>query len=117
MPRVYVLFPITNQQFQPEIPNVIDTNTSSTYVFKADVIDEIGITLVKTSSGKVTGWSFVFPLEEFRNPKNEIHVKKLLANDLFGRVISHQMLESVTKLSLTTIKSERTNYTVTIESQ
>ncbi|XP_046447948.1 uncharacterized protein LOC124196775 [Daphnia pulex] len=116
VPRVYVLFPITNQQFQPEIPNAIDTNKMSTYDLKADLIDEVGITLVKTSSGKVTGWSFVFPLEEFRNPKNEIHVKKLLANDLFGRVISHNMLESVTKLSLTN-KLERTNYTVTIESQ
>ena len=113
---MFVLFPSNNQQFQPEISCPIGTDAKPTYDLVADQVNEVGITLVKTSSGKINGWSFIFPLEEFRNPKNKVHVKKVSANEFFGHVIGQQMLEIISKLSLTS-KSERTGYTITIECQ
>ena len=113
---MFVLFHVTNQQFQLEMSNPIGTDGKPNCKLIADKVDEVGITLMKTSSGKITNWSFVFPLGEFSNPKNEVHVKKVMANEYFGRVINHRMLESVSKLSLTN-KSERANYIITLESQ
>ena len=78
--------------------------------------NQVRIALVKTSSDKVTGWTFILPLEDFQHPKFAVPVKPFMGSQLFGRVASHHMMETVTQLSLTK-KTERTGYTITLESQ
>ncbi len=111
-------FSISNAEFQPslvpEVENLVDAQIYSRE--RANQMDEVGLGFFKMSSDKVTGWSFIFPLENFQNRKYVAHVKNVSACALFGRVISHQMLEYVTKLS-STKESERSGYTITLESQ
>ena len=64
----------------------------------------------------MTGWSFVFPQENYRVPKYSMHLKSFPAARLFGRVVHEHMLEGVTKLSSIS-NSERAGYTLTLESR
>jgi cyanophycinase-like exopeptidase len=85
--------------------------------FAANDISDVGIDLVKTSAGKVIGWSFVFILEEseqFQNRKN-LH-ETVSDSELFGRVINQHMLNCVTRLSRVS-RAERDRYFMTLESQ
>lgn len=110
-------FPMSNAQFQPSVPSMkcFDA-TQKSNIGHVLLANQMRIALVKTLSERVTGWSFIFPLEDFQNPKNEIFIKQFTASQLFGRVISHQMMEFVAKLSLAS-KIERTGCTITLESQ
>jgi hypothetical protein len=107
----------------PSVPNK-RKNLFDAKVF-AQQLNEIGILSGNISSDKVTGWSFIFPLENFRNKKFTEQVKKVSKCPLFGRVVScsHQtkspadhQLECVTKLS-STKETERSGYKITLESQ
>ncbi|XP_046640733.1 uncharacterized protein LOC124326122 isoform X4 [Daphnia pulicaria] len=117
---VYVEFPMANAEFQPVVPKMenFDAVTRKPKNVKtfADQLDEVGVTFFKSLFDQVIGWSFIFPLEDFRSPKYEEHVKKVSANDLFGRVTNRFMMETVIKLSSAN-KSERAGYTITVESQ
>ncbi|EFX82240.1 hypothetical protein DAPPUDRAFT_241481 [Daphnia pulex] len=117
---VYVEFPMANAEFQPVVPKMesFDAVTRKPRNVKtfADQLDEVGVTFFKSLFDQVIGWSFIFPLEDFRSPKNEANVKKVSANELFGRVTDRFMMEPVIKLSSAN-KSERAGYTITVESQ
>ncbi len=122
MAGVYVAFPMCSAKFQPAVPSMarldpaktLQQETSSSHVLL--LANQVRIALVKTSSDKVTGWTFIFPLEEFQNPKFDVHVKQFMGSQLFGRIASHRMMEAVTQLSLTK-KTDRTGYMITLESQ
>jgi hypothetical protein len=111
---------MANAEFQPVVPKMenFDAVTRKPKNVKtfADQLDEVGVTFFKSLFDQVIGWSFIFPLEDFRSPKYEEHVKKVSANDLFGRVTNRFMMETVIKLSSAN-KSERAGYTITVESQ
>ena len=113
---VYVKFSMSNAQFQPSVPkgeNLVD----DAKVF-AHQLNEIGILGVKICNFKVTGWSFIFPLENFQYRKYyRGHLGNASVCPLFGRVVScsHQRLEYVRKLS--SWGTERSGYTITLESQ
>ena len=77
--------------------------------------NQVRIALVKTSSDKVTGWTFILPLEDFQHPQFAVPVKQFMGSQLFGRVDSHHMME--TQLINLTKKTDRTGYTITLESQ
>ena len=79
--------------------------------------NQVRIALVKTSSDKVTGWTFILPLEDFQHPKFDVHVKPFMGSQLFGRVDSHHMMETATQLINLTKKTDRTGYMITLESQ
>ena len=100
----------------PSLPNK-RKNLVDAKVF-AQQLNEIGIVGGNISSDKVTGWSFIFPLENFQNKKFTEQVKKVSMCPVVGRVVScsHQKLECVTKLSLTK-ETERSGYKITLESQ
>ena len=89
--------------FQPQIYSMLAVNRN--IAFKADEMDEVGVINIRNTSGKngpsaVVGWSFIFPLEGFRNPVQQVHVAAIRRdNELFGRVVRRQMLEPITKLS------------------
>jgi hypothetical protein len=67
------------------------SNESNSYdplfFYMANDIDEVGITQVQTSYGKVIGWSFVFVLKEYENLKKNLH-EKVSDNELLGRFFS-----------------------------
>ncbi len=127
---MFVVFAMAHAQFQPiiaSLPAMVDGNgphhTSSNQgnvgAARADEVDEVGVLQIKNSPGKkpvVIGWNFIFPLEGFRNPKFELSVKTKLANTLFGRVVHHQMLGTVGRLS-TIPNAERKNLTLTLEAR
>ena len=79
--------------------------------------NQVRIALVKTSSDKVTGWTFILPLEDFQHPQFAVPVKQFMGSQLFGRVDSQHMMETATQLINLTKKTDRTGYTITLESQ
>lgn len=111
---------MANAEFQPMVPEMesFDAVTRKPKNVKtlADQLEEVGVTLVKSLSDQVIGWSLIFPLEDFRSPKYKEHVKKVSAYELFGRVTDRYMMKPVIKLSSAN-KSERAGYTITVESQ
>ena len=125
MVGVYVKFPMRNAQFQPSLDpqekNFVDATqqkSNNGRVVFANQMAEVGLLFEneQVSSDSVTGWSFIFPLENFQNQKYAAHVKEVSECVLFGRVISRQMMEIVTKLS-STKGTERSGFTITLESQ
>jgi hypothetical protein len=111
---------MANAEFQPVVPKMesfdaVPRKPKNVKTF-SDQLDEVGVTLVKSLSDQVIGWSLIFPLEDYRSPKYEAHVKKVSANELFGRVTDRYMMKPVIKLSSAN-KSERAGYTITVESQ
>lgn len=120
VPGVYVLFNMANPQFQPVEPEMIANFPhlqESAVDETARRFTDVGVNTVNMTVDKlvVTGWNFVFLLENYAVPKYAMHLKSLRARR-FGRVVHHQMLDEVNKLSLTN-KSERTGYTLTLESR
>ncbi|XP_046640762.1 uncharacterized protein LOC124326142 isoform X2 [Daphnia pulicaria] len=123
MSGVYVQFSMIHPQFQPEIPSMIghgskwDRSYDSFFNLTANEVDDVGITLVKSSAtGKITGWNFVFvlvPNEDFH--RHDLH-ETVTSNEFFGRVMDHKMLEHMVNLS-TASKYEREKYIMTLESQ
>lgn len=111
---------MVNAEFQPVVPKMESLEAvprkPKNVKTLADQLDEVGVNFIKSLTDQVIGWSLVFPLEDFRSPKYEAHVKKVSANDLFGRVTNRFMMELVIKLSSAN-KSERAGYTITVESQ
>jgi hypothetical protein len=61
----------------------------------------------------IKGWNFLLPLETFRTPQNEVAHSKMDYVPL-GRVIS--LSDAFIQLASAN-KFERTNYTITLESQ
>ena len=72
---------MANPQFKPNVTGMLDDNQNAVLA-KADQEDEVGLMKIKNSSGKtpvaVVGWSFVFPLKDFRKPAHNIHVKQAI---------------------------------------
>jgi hypothetical protein len=61
---------------------------------KAEQVDEVGVTnLIKDGKNAITGWSFIFPLEPFRDPKYEVQAKNVFSNELFGRIVHRSALK------------------------
>ena len=114
---MFISFPMAHPQFQPSGPNILVGNQNN--AAKADEVNEVGMFAIKKSPGKnpavLISWNFIFPLEDFQNPKYKLQVEKKKANELFGHVVLRQMLESVTKLS-TLPTAERANLMLTLES-
>ena len=110
---------MANPQFKPNVTGMLDDNQNAVLA-KADQEDEVGLMKIKNSSGitpvAVVGWSFIFPLKDFRKPEHNIHVKQAIDNELFGRVVYCQMLEPMTKLSAVPI-ANRKNLKITLESR
>jgi hypothetical protein len=102
-------------QFQPAVPSMINRRYNTVI---ANEENEIGLTLVTNSSGKVTGWSFFFLLEDSDNynfPANP--PEWILDNEHFGDVNNHhQTLNALKQLSRVN-KSERAEYNFTLESE
>lgn len=100
-------------QFQPPVPSKRRYGP-----LIADNVNEIGLTLVKKSSGVVTGWSFFFLLEDsdkFNYPTNL--PKSILDSEYFGTVDKHsRTLNSLSQLS-TVNKAESAEYNFTLESE
>ena len=120
MPNVYALVPMANPQFKPNVTGMLAANQNVVFA-RAGQEDEVGLMKIKNSSGKKTpvaviGWSFIFPLKDFGKPAHKKHVKQAIANELFGRVVNHQMMEPVTKLSAVP-NAERKNLKITLESR
>ncbi|EFX82383.1 hypothetical protein DAPPUDRAFT_302626 [Daphnia pulex] len=109
--EVCVALPMVHPQpqFQSAVPNIPQSNS----IQKASKIGEVGIIFSKNT---VSEWSFILPLKEFLNPKQAVHVKSESNNQLFGRVVNLQMIESVIQLSKSK-KTDRACYTLTLESQ
>jgi hypothetical protein len=114
---------MTHPQFQPEVPSMIghcsneDGSYDPLFNYTAEDIHDVGVTLVQTSAGKVIGWSFIFVLEEYEHfIKRDNLNENVLDNVLFGRVVHNNMLEAMTQLSKSK-KSERIEYSMTLESQ
>ncbi len=125
MVGVYVKFPMSNAQFQPSLDpqekNFVDATqqkSNNGRVVFANQMEEVGLLFEneQVSSHSFTGWSFIFPLENFQNQKNVAHVRDVSECVLFGRVISRPKMRTVTKLS-STKESQRSGYTITLESQ
>lgn len=103
-----------NPLFQPAFPSTI--NYRSDY-YKACDYGEVGITLVKSSNCKVTGWSFVLVLEENATIENRKNLPEWVSNNEFiGHIVYNRMLFAVTELNKVS-KSERTSLTFTLESR
>jgi len=112
-------------EFQPEVPSMTGhcSNEISSYDplfnYVAYDIHDVGVTLVRTSAGKVIGWSFIFVLEDYEhfNERDNLH-ENVVDNVLFGRVLNNNMhsLEAITELSKSK-KSERMEFSMTLESQ
>ncbi len=104
-----------NEQFQP-----VTTDINNFSVFNANHYGYVGITSINVSStwnNQVTGWSFVFILEDNETfverenlPENVSH------SELFGAVIDYQMLQPMIQLSRVS-RAERPSYTFTLESR
>ncbi|XP_046448107.1 uncharacterized protein LOC124196896 isoform X2 [Daphnia pulex] len=123
MSGVFVLFSMNHSKFKPAVPSMIGHDSGENrsydqlYDFAAIDINDVGIDLVKTSAGKVIGWSFVFILEDsehFQNRKN-LH-GSVSDSELFGRVINHHSLDCMNQLSRVS-RAERDHYFLTLESQ
>lgn len=123
MSGVFVLFSMFHSKFKPAVPSLIGHDSGENrsydqlYDFAAIDINDVGIDLVKTSAGKVIGWSFVFILEDnehFQNRKN-LH-ETVSDSELFGRVINHHSLDCMIQLSRVS-RAERDHYFLTLESQ
>ncbi|XP_046640768.1 uncharacterized protein LOC124326148 [Daphnia pulicaria] len=111
----FVLLSVHHPQFQPAVPSMINRRYNTVI---ANEENEIGLTLVTNSSGKVTGWSFFFLLEDSDNynfPANP--PEWILDNEHFGDVNNHhQTLNALKQLSRVN-KSERAEYNFTLESE
>jgi hypothetical protein len=116
---------MSNAQFQPSLDpqekNFVDATqqkSNNGRVVFANQMEEVGLLFEneQVSSPSFTGWSFIFPLENFQNQKNVAHVRDVSECVLFGRVISRPKMRTVTKLS-STKESQRSGYTITLESQ
>ncbi|XP_046448004.1 uncharacterized protein LOC124196812 [Daphnia pulex] len=109
----FVLLSMHHPQFQPPVPSKRRYGP-----LIADNVNEIGLTLVKKSSGVVTGWSFFFLLEDsdkFNYPTNL--PKSILDSEYFGTVDKHsRTLNSLSQLS-TVNKAESAEYNFTLESE
>ena len=104
-----------DQQFQP-----VTTDINNFSIEEANDYGEVGITSINVSpnwNNQVTGWSFVFILED-----NETFVERenlpenVSTSELFGTVINHQMLQPMIQLSRVS-RAERPSYTFTLESK
>lgn len=108
---------MAHPQFQPILPSMIakfPLPMSNNEIAKR--VSDVGVNTVTTCGNVITGWSFVFPQENYSVPKYAMHLKSFPASRLFGRVIREQMLEGVNKLSSIS-NSERAGYTLTLESR
>jgi hypothetical protein len=99
-------------QFQSAVPNIPQSNG----IQKASKLGDVGIIFNKINKNTVSEWSFILPLKDFLKPNQAVHVKSESNNQLFGRVVNLQMMESVIQLSKSK-KTDRSCYTLTLESQ
>ena len=114
MAGIFVSFPMNNPQFVPGVPSAFE-QMGSGITSAAMNIDEVGITVVKSLiDDTITGWSFVFVLEDFQRHENLLG--SVMNNQFFGRVICHHAMASLIKMSLFG-KSDSSNFLATIESQ
>lgn len=115
------MLPMAHSKFKPAVPAMLPavrSFTSSHPYMKACHVDEVGVNQVTTSAcgTMVSGWSFIFPLQNFTVPKYAMHVKNLPPAELFGHIVHHDMLEPISKLgSIST--ALRIGYTITLESK
>lgn len=102
-------------QFQPAVPSMINRRYNTVI---ANEENEIGLTLVTNSSGKVTGWSFFFLLEDSDNYNFPTNLSEsILHSEHFGDVNNHhRTLNALSQLSRVN-KSERAEYNFTLESE
>lgn len=96
------------------------TDINNFSVEEANDYGEVGITSIYVSStwnNQVTGWSFVFILED-----NETFVERenlpenVSTSEMFGTVIDYQMLQPMIQLSRVS-RADRPGYTFTLESR
>lgn len=115
MSGVVVLLSMENGQFQP-----VTTDIGNIFVEEANDYGEVGITSVNVSStwnNQVTGWSFVFILDDNETFVERENLPENVSNsELFGNVVHHQMLQPMIQLSRVS-KAERPSYTFTLESR
>lgn len=77
-------------------------------------LQEVGISLLTDSKGKVGGWSFIFPLQHFESKQYQEHVKTIQPVYFIGQITKG--LDIIDLLSWTT-KRQRNGYTFTLESR
>ena len=108
---------MSNAQFHPSAPKWEHLTDSCVGKERAKEVDENGLGCFHISPHKTSdtlnGWSFIFQLENFQNRR----VHGWVFCVLFGRVVScsHQMFKTVRKLS--SWGTEKSGYTITLESQ
>lgn len=76
----------------------------------------VKIEVIPGANNILSSWRFLFPLEGFKDPKQKKPVSSLPATTLFGRVVSPEMLKLISLLSSIN-KTDRTSYTLTLESK
>lgn len=106
---------MTHSLFQPVVPSMQGV-VPSTPSERASRAGDVGITFVTSSPPNVTGWSFVFPLEGFQSYKFQEHVGTEAVIELFGHVVPHSMVKSLTMLNGAS-KSAWEDYMMTLESR
>lgn len=103
-------------QFQPVLPDMVASfprHLPDNEI--ACNLGDVGVNTISTTENAVTGWSFVFPLENYKDPKFARHLKTLPSARLFGRVLHLKMLDAISQLCCTS-RSDRAGYSVTLES-
>ena len=104
-----------NEQFQP-----VTTDINNFSVEEANAYGEVGITSIYVSStwnNQVTGWSFVFILEDNETFVERENLPENVTNsELFGTVITYKMMQTMIQLSRVS-RAERLSYIFTLESR
>lgn len=78
---------------------------------------DVGVMSLEVLKGErrtVTGWSFLFPLDRFCEPKYSMHLKPLTPATFFGRIIKG--IDILADLTMAN-REERKGYTFTLESK
>ena len=70
---------------------------------------DVGVTLITTEDGRVTGFSLIFPFEKFQDPNNAVHVRCYPPAFLLGRITNQSGLDFLNKLAATK-NSDRPNF-------
>lgn len=69
--------------------------------YLANNVGDVGVTLMTLSGGRVTGFSLIFPFENFQDAKFVDHVKCIPRAFLLGRITNQLGLECINKVAAT----------------
>ena len=98
------MLPMVNPDFKPFASDLPPRNEKSAGLTSHN--GDVGMTMVASSAGKISGWSFLFPLNFFNSPESFRYVKSLAPAQLFGHVSSGMQLLVMITRSTPKLKSE-----------